>query len=216
VNAGRGVGGACSAPRLDVPTLASFEPPPAGQLDAFQVTLRNRCAETVWPAWESATGLDYTRIDTQVWLPLAPGSDHTVMAYSTARLFGFWGRTGCSFDAGGGGACQTGDCSGFRCGAGYGFPWDATVFQLQWGFVGGYNVGMSVEGATCGTHECVADLATCSPASTTLDACGTPIACSDICDSAPECCSSKDSGCSEVHATGDTRTFGDLVITFCP
>lgn len=214
---GQGVGGACSPTRSEVPDLASFEPPPTPQYDAFQVTFQNRCAQTVWPAWGSTTGLDYTRIEPEVWLPLEPGSDRTVMAYSNVREFGFWGRTGCSFDQEGAGACQTGDCVGFVCGFGFRFPWDATVFHLQWGFFDeGYNVALRVEGATCGTHECVADVATCPQASTTADPCGTPIACDDICsDSTMECCERPSSGCSE-GLVSDTRDFQDLVFTFCP
>jgi hypothetical protein len=180
------------------------------------VTFRNRCAQELWPAWASTTGLDYTVIDPQVWLPIVPGNEHAVTAYSDVRELGFWGRTGCNFDPAGSGTCQTGDCGGFACTAGYRFPANATVFVLHRGFTDGYNVAMRVEGATCATHECVADVSACPQTATTVNACGAAVACDDICSDSPtQCCSRPDSGC-EGQALGNAPDFADLVITFCP
>jgi hypothetical protein len=179
------------------------------------VTFHNGCAQTVWPAWGPAGGLDNTVIDSELWLPLSPTSDRTVTAYSTVRDIGFWGRTGCSFDQAGNGTCETGDCRGFICTLEVNvFPENATVFALEQGFLDGYNMGLRVEGATCGNHECVADLRTCGDASVVKNACGATIACSDLCDGSGPCCSQAGSGCSP--SASNPLDYGDLVVTFCP
>ena len=136
----------------EVPDAGAFQAPLAGSLGTYEVTLHNRCAQTVWPAWASMGGLDNTVVDTQLWLPMSPASDRAITVYGGLRDIEFWGRTGCSFDQAGSGACQTGDCGGFACNKD---PLSTTVFVLKQGFVGGYNLGLRVEGPTCGEHECV-------------------------------------------------------------
>jgi hypothetical protein len=156
-------------------------------------------------------------IDTQLWLPLQPASERAVTVYGGVRFIGFWGRTGCSFDQEGRGACQTGDCGGFVCPPSVNaFPKSATTFVLQRGFLEGYNVSLRVEGAACGAHECVADLGTCSPLSAVRDSCGTAIACEDTCDGdGADCCSGTPSPCDQQQFD-DTPASDDLVVTFCP
>ena len=208
----RGTGGECPKPASETPDTPPFEPPP---LPPFELTFRNRCSQIVWPAWRSAGGLDNTVVDPQIWLPLVTGSNRTVTAYGVVRDIAFWGRTGCSFDRQGNGACETGDCGGFICPTIGSFALgSATVFAVLSGFQDTYNVGLRVEGSTCGDHECVTHLRRCDDALSVRDACGNTIGCGYLCDStAPSCCSSRAGGCSTP--VGDTDSDG-LVITFCP
>ena len=208
----------CPEPASSVPDLAPFVPPPLNALGSFQVTFQNRCVVTVWPAWGTSSGLDNTVVDTQIWFPMLPGTDRTVTVYGGLRDIGLWGRTACSFDQEGLGACQTGDCGGFKCPTRVGsFPASATVFDLMLGFFGGYNVGLQVDGMACGRHECVADLGTCGGASAVVDSCGGTVACRDACsEAAPECCRDARSACSEEQTDHDTEGTDDLVVTFCP
>ena len=209
--------GMCAEPDSAVPALAPFQVPPDPTRPDFQVTFHNQCAHKVWPAYGSAGGLDNSVIDTQLWLPLSPMSERSVAIYGGVRELGFWGRTRCSFDQAGGGACETGECGGFVCPITVNqFPRSATIFVLDQGFLGGYNVALRVAGATCGDHRCAVDARSCSDASVVKDSCGSTIACDDLCtDSTAPCCSRPGSGCS---ATGpsDGNSADDLDITFCP
>jgi hypothetical protein len=214
LSTGDGTGAACTAPAAVVPDLAPFEPPPIGALGAYHVTFRNRCAQTVWPAYGPSGGLDASVVDTQLWLPMSPGSDRTVTVYGGVREIGFWGRTGCSFDQDGKGTCETGECGGFICPFVLSnFPASTTIFDLEGGFQGGYNVGLQVEGASCGNHECSANLESCEQASVMNDACGRTIACADICAVATACCTRP--GC-DSGGVAHGGAADDLVVTFCP
>jgi len=214
---GPAAGGMCSEPEFAVPKLPPFQAPTSGARGKFQVTFQNRCAETLWPAWGSANGLDNSVIDPQLWLPLMPASDRAVTVYGGVRMIGFWGRTGCSFDQDGVGSCQTGDCGGFICPISVdAFPKSATIFVLQRGFLDGYNVSLLVEGTACGSHQCVADVNACSPGAAIADSCGKTIACADLCSgSASGCCSQTRSPC-DAGEFDDTPESDDLVLTFCP
>jgi Thaumatin family len=207
-------GGACAEPPSVVPDLAPFEPPPIGALGAFRVTFHNRCAQTVWPAYGSSGGLDESVIDTQLWLPMSPASDRIVTVYGGVREIGFWGRSGCSFDQEGNGTCETGECGSFVCPIVVnGFPESATIFDLPGGFHGGYNMGLRVEGVSCGNHECTANLDSCDDASVVKSACGRTIACSDICAASTACCTRP--GCNSSGLSHGDAT-DDIVVTFCP
>jgi hypothetical protein len=211
-----GASDACPDPVSEVPASTPFEPPIAPS-STFQLTLRNRCAKTVWPAWSPAGGLDNSVIDTAVWLPLSPTESRTVVVYGGLRDLGFWGRTSCSFDQNGVGACETGDCGAFACPSGVAFPKNATVFVLKQGFLGGYNVGLGVAGVSCGEHACFAEVSGCTAASAVKDACGATVACSDICNSStPECCNGSGSRCDEGEFDHEAPQSDDLVVTFCP
>jgi hypothetical protein len=204
----------CAEPPSAVPSVKPFEPPPLNALGSFQVTLHNQCVQTVWPAYGSTGGLDNSVLDTQLWFALAPGSDRTITVYGGVRELAFWGRTGCSFDQDGNGSCQTGDCGRFICPVNVGaLVTNATVFSLEGGFSEGYNVGLLVEGDSCGSHECSADLSTCEAASVVKNACGQVVACSDICGASTNCCPRP--GC---EATGVSRgdATDNIVLTFCP
>lgn len=215
---GQGTGGVCPDPVSAIPDTAPFVPPPIGVLGAFQVTFRNRCAKTVWPAWGSGGGLDNSVIDTQLWSPLVPSSDRSVVVYGGVRDIGFWARTGCSFEQSGSGVCETGECGGFACPIVVNsFPASATVFVLQQGFLDGYNVGLRVEGSACGNHECLGDVAHCSDGSAVEDSCGTIVACRDICGaSGSACCREQGSRCDPRQFDYDPAGSDALVITFCP
>lgn len=174
-------------PPSDTPPLPPFVPPQIGPLGAFHVDFHNRCAQTVWPAWGATGGLDNSVIDPQLWLPMAPQSDRTVIVYNGVGEIGFWGRTGCSFDQAGTGVCKTGECGGFLCPIRINqFPADATAFLIEQGFLGGYNVALAAKGAICGTHECLA----------------------------PGC--GLGSGCNFVRPPNNLPSYGDLDFTFCP
>jgi hypothetical protein len=148
---------------------------------------------------------------------MSPASDRTVTVYGGVREIGLWGRTACSFDQAGKGACDTGECGGFVCPIIVNqFPASATIFVLDRGFLGGYNVGLRVEGVACGSHQCVTDVRACPAASVVKNSCGSPIACKDICgDAAAQCCSRPGSGCSSTGPS-DGSAADDLVVTFCP
>ncbi|MEI9940517.1 MAG: thaumatin family protein [Pseudomonadota bacterium] len=213
MSAGAGSGGACEEPLSVVPDLPPFQAPPIDALGAYHVTLHNHCGQTVWPASAPSGGLENSVIDTQLWLPLLPANDRTITVYGGVREIGFWGRTGCSFDQAGNGTCETGECGGLLCPMAFGFPPSATAFDLEGGFQGRYNVGLRVEGGSCGDHECTANLDDCDDASVLENACGKTIACSDICSDSPTCCARPgcDSGGVSHGDSGD-----DLVVTFCP
>ncbi len=197
-----------------MPDVKPFEPPPLDALGSFQVTLHNRCTETVWPAYGSTGGLDNSVIDTQLWFPMAPTSDRSITVYGGVREIAFWGRTGCSFDLDGNGTCQTGDCGGFVCPVFVGrLGQNATTFALESGFGTAYNLSLRVEGGSCGTHECSADLSSCDDASVVKNACGRVIACSDLCDASTDCCSRP--GCEGTGVSSGDPT-DDVVVTFCP
>jgi len=201
-------GGTCAEPASLVPEIPPYTGAPLDDLPTFLVTFHNQCVQTVWPAWGATGGLENGVIDGRVWLPLPAGDDRTVTVHGGVRELGFWGRTACSFDATGDGTCLTGDCGGFICSTNtLQFPPNATVYSLESGFLGGYNLGMHIVGPTCGEHECVTDLRACT--SGVKDACGTTVACDDIC-ATSACCEER--GCSD----GDFRDGGDVEVTFCP
>lgn len=212
---GRGAAG-CAEPPSVVPDLPPFEPPPIGPFGTYQVTFQNHCAETVWPAWGSAGGLDNSVIATELWLPLSPASGRSVVVYGGVRELGFWGRTRCSFDQAGNGTCQTGDCGGFVCPVNVNvFPASASVFVLNSGFLSGYNLPLRVEGATCGSHEYASSASACSDSFVVTNDCGAPIGCTNICGcSNSTCCTHPGSGCGQ--SDGHNPGADDLVMTFCP
>jgi hypothetical protein len=180
-----------------------------GAYETFQVTLHNRCAETIWPAWTRTGGLDGSILDPSWWVPLSPGESHEVpVYYSGSREIGLWGRTRCSFDEQGQGACETGDCGGFVCpilvvGPA---PRDATMYDSQAGFHSTYNLPMRVTKPGCEARQCSFDLDACAGASRVVGACGVA-GCTDVCPSASGCCHTYSDGC---------LLAADVDLTFCP
>ncbi|XP_066356233.1 thaumatin-like protein [Miscanthus floridulus] len=69
---------------------------------AATFTIKNNCPYTVWPAATPVGG------GTQ----LNPGQTWTISVPAGTKSGRVWGRTGCSFNSGGRGHCQTGDCGG--------------------------------------------------------------------------------------------------------
>jgi hypothetical protein len=179
-----------------------------GPYTTFQLTLHNQCTETIWPAWKRTGGLDQTAPDPSLWAPLSPGESHTVTVYYIVDLeIELWGRTRCSFDAQGQGACETGDCGAFACPIDFGgTPRDATIYDFGHGFDTGYNVPMRVTTPGCDTKECSFDLAECPEASRVAGACGVA-GCSAMCPSTSACCHPYSNGCSSGS---------DVDLTFCP
>jgi len=94
------------------PASPSGSPAKSGAAgNARTFTLVNRLSQTVWAA---ATRDSKHPLSATGWV-LAPGASVAVRVPNqwSGR---FWGRTGCSFDAGGKGHCATGDCAGgFQC-----------------------------------------------------------------------------------------------------
>jgi hypothetical protein len=73
--------------------------------NAATFTVTNRCGFTVWPAAIPVGG----------GVQLNPGQSWRFYVPAGTSSGRVWGRTGCSFN-GGGGSCQTGDCAGaFSC-----------------------------------------------------------------------------------------------------
>ncbi|KAM0836467.1 hypothetical protein ACQ4PT_062312 [Festuca glaucescens] len=69
------------------------------------LTITNHCSYTVWPAV----------VPVGRGIELRPSANWTLDVPSGSDI---WGRTGCSFDKGGRGSCQTGDCGGLHCASG--------------------------------------------------------------------------------------------------
>ena len=168
------------------PVSASTPPSPASAATAGptapaaagsrQITLVNALGQTIWAA---------TNQNSRYPLPvtgwrLAPGQSVT---FSVPAAWGgrVWGRTGCAFDSGGGGHCQTGDCGGvFQCKNSGATP--ATLAELTLSSFDGldfYDVSM-VDGANLPmyintTHRTDADPV--SPTGCYRGACTTAVAC---------------------------------------
>jgi hypothetical protein len=197
----------CPEPASAVPDPGSLMLGP-DSYETAQLTLHNQCAETIWPAWTRTGGLDGSVFDPSLWAPLSPGESHDVTVhFSGSREIGLWGRTRCSFDEQGQGACETGDCGGFVCQLSVGAaPNDATLFDTQFGFHTHYNVPMRVTRPGCETRQCSFDLDACPDASRVVGACGIA-GCTDVCPSASECCHMYANGC---------LLGSDIELTFCP
>jgi Thaumatin family len=197
----------CPEPATAVPDAGSLMLG-QGPYTTFELTLRNQCAETIWPAWAHTGGLDQTVPDPSLWSPLSPGESRDVTIHYLVDLeIALWGRTRCRFDEQGQGACETGDCGGFVCQSALGdAPRDATTYDFGIGFATSYNLPMQVTTAGCEDQQCSFDLAACPDSSRVAGACGVA-ACSDVCPAASGCCHPTSNGCS---------THNDVDLTFCP
>ena len=197
----------CPEPASAVPDPGSLMLGPEGY-ETAQLTLHNQCAETIWPAWTRTGGFDATVLDPSLWAPLSPGESHDVpVYYNSSREIGFWGRTRCSFDEQGQGACETGDCGGFVCPIVVNqTPNDATTYRSMSGFGAQYNVPMRVTTPGCEAQQCSFNLDECSDASRVVGACGIA-GCREVCPSASACCHMYSNGC---------YFSGDINLTFCP
>lgn len=196
----------CPDPDSAVPYPGSLMLGP-GAYETLTVTLRNQCAQTIWPAWKRTGGLDASVPDPSLWAPILPEESREVTIYYLGPLeIALWGRTRCSFDEQGRGACETGDCGGFTCFHGE-TPGDATTYDFfKRAFLGAYNVPLRKRAPGCDALECRFDLDGCADASRVAGACGVA-ACTNVCPSASGCCDMF----ADVCLLG-----GEVDFTFCP
>jgi hypothetical protein len=121
---------------------SSSSPPSAARKKATgprQVTFVNAVDQTIWVASGEQTAKP--ALTTTGWVVKAGRQvTITVPDHWNGR---FWGRTGCSFDAGGHGRCRTGDCGKFQC-TGYGrIPATLAEFNLNsWQNMDFYDVSL--------------------------------------------------------------------------
>ena len=125
--------------RPSVSPSASVAAPKKKVTGPRQVTFVNAVSQTIWVA--SGEQTPKPALGTTGWV-LKPGQQITITVpdHWNGR---FWGRTGCSFDAGGHGSCQTGDCGKFQC-TGYGkIPASLAEFNLNsWQNLDFYDVSL--------------------------------------------------------------------------
>ncbi|KAG7028202.1 hypothetical protein SDJN02_09382 [Cucurbita argyrosperma subsp. argyrosperma] len=189
-------------------------------------TFVNKCDFTVWPGILSGAGS--LKFDT-TGFELRKGGTRTFQA-PTAWSGRFWGRTGCSFDGAGRGACITGDCGSgeIECnGNGAAPPATLVEFTLGSGsatspdfydtsLVDGYNLPIIVEGTggtgACGSTGCVTDLNRQCPAELKVANGG---ACSSACEKfgTPEYCCS---GAYGSPATCKPTKYSTIFKSACP
>jgi len=167
----------CSSPRLLIVVLVLARWCSTA-MASCSFTISNYCSQPIWPA--TLAGAGTPQLPT-TGFRLDPGQTAQVPAPAgwSGRL---WARTGCAFDAGGKGACQTGDCGGRMECAGTGATPPATLFEVTLGkgagdldyydvsLVDGYNLPVVAvprprQGAAaggCNATGCMADLNRCT------------------------------------------------------
>jgi hypothetical protein len=190
---------------------AEGELPPVAPMGAMDdrrdFVFINRCSQPVWVGFDSKQAKPEGggfRLDA--------GQTRTVVIPGGEWQGRFWGRTGCSFDAGGAGTCETGSCEGgLRCTAAtravtlgeiY-LPADKTkVGFYDISLVDGFNLPMAIAPLPgshgqnfdiwdCGTASCMADvIATCPADQRRTNAAGKTVACISACERtmAPQFC----------------------------
>ncbi|EOX97716.1 hypothetical protein QUC31_015557 [Theobroma cacao] len=186
-------------------------------------TFVNRCAYTVWPGILANAGsprLDSTGFE------LPKDSSRSFQA-PTGWSGRFWGRTGCTFDGSGSGACLTGDCGAgqMECnGLGAAPPVTLAEFTLGTGgqdfydvsLVDGYNLPMIVEGSggsgLCASTGCTTDLNRQCPSELRV---GDGDACKSACEAfgSPEYCCS---GAYSTPATCKPSVYSEMFKAACP
>ncbi|MQL70251.1 hypothetical protein Taro_002577 [Colocasia esculenta] len=132
-------------------------------------TISNDCPHTIWPATLAGAGTPQLAT---TGFQLDSGQSARIAATPgwSGRI---WARTGCMFDEGGAGGCQTGDCGGRLECAGVGALPPATLFEItmgkgtDWDFydvslVDGYNLPVyaapRVAASQCNATGCISDL----------------------------------------------------------
>ncbi|RCV31888.1 hypothetical protein SETIT_6G214000v2 [Setaria italica] len=169
-------------------------------------TVSNYCSQPIWPG--TLAGAGTPQLPT-TGFRLDPGQTVQVPAPTgwSGRL---WARTGCAFDAGGNGTCQTGDCGGRLECAGTGATPPVTLFEVTLGkaagdldyydvsLVDGYNLPVVAvprprQGAGgCNATGCTADLNRSCPRELQVDRGGGTVACRSACEAFGQdqyCCS---------------------------
>ncbi|XP_059066501.1 pathogenesis-related thaumatin-like protein 3.8 [Cryptomeria japonica] len=126
------------------------------ELGAVKFDLKNQCGYTVWPAGLPGGGQQLDQ--NMTWMVAVPAG---------TQAGRFWARTGCSFDASGGGTCKTGDCGGqLNCTVSGAVP--ATLAEYTQSdqdyynvsLVDGFNVPLSINptNSNCTAPACKADV----------------------------------------------------------
>jgi hypothetical protein len=209
--------------------------PPVGKRDGIrQFVFINKCAQTVW------VGAYGAPVPEGGGFRLDAGQSHTMVIPGGKWTGRFWGRTGCGFDAGGAGSCETGDCGAkLMCGGATGKT-PATLAEFTMGdggvnpdfydlsLVDGYNLPMGIaplEGTytkspgaayDCLIPSCTHDLnATCPAELRQTNAAGQVVACLSACErfkSDEFCCA----GAHDQPATCPPFSFSKTFKEACP
>jgi hypothetical protein len=209
--------------------------PPVGKRDGIrQFVFINKCAQTVW------VGAYGAPVPEGGGFRLDAGQSHTMVIPGGKWTGRVWGRTGCGFDAGGAGSCETGDCGAkLMCGGATGKT-PATLAEFTMGdggvnpdfydlsLVDGYNLPMGIaplEGTytkspgaayDCLIPSCTHDLnATCPAELRQTNAAGQVVACLSACErfkSDEFCCA----GAHNQPATCPPFSFSKTFKEACP
>jgi hypothetical protein len=97
----------CSAPRFWILLVLALTHWCSISMASCTFTISNYCSQPVWPGTLAGAGTPQLSTGFR----LDPGRSVQVAA-PTGWSGRMWARTGCVFDAGGNGKCQTGDCGG--------------------------------------------------------------------------------------------------------
>ncbi|PUZ52279.1 hypothetical protein GQ55_6G257600 [Panicum hallii var. hallii] len=219
----------CSSPRLLIFVLALAHWCSIA-MASCSFTISNYCSQPIWPGTLAGAGTPQLpttgfRLDPgqTVQVPAPPGW--------SGRL---WARTGCAFDTGGKGACQTGDCGGRMECAGTGATPPATLFEVTLGkgagdldyydvsLVDGYNLPVVAvprarqgAGGGCNATGCMADLNRSCPKELQVDRGGGTVACRSACEAFGQdqyCCS----GAYATPTTCRPTAYSSVFKSACP
>ncbi|CAO2162714.1 unnamed protein product [Urochloa humidicola] len=195
-------------------------------------TISNYCSEPIWPG--TLAGAGTPQLPT-TGFRLDPGQTVRVPVVPTGWSGRLWARTGCAFDAGGNGACQTGDCGGRMECAGAGATPPATLFEVTLGkaagdldyydvsLVDGYNLpvvavprqGAAAGAGGCNVTGCTADLNRSCPRELQVEHGGGTVACRSACEAFGQdqyCCS----GAYATPATCRPTAYSSAFKSACP
>lgn len=160
---------------------------------------RNNCNQTIWVGALNNPG---RTLPVQGGWALAPAQQYTIDVSDT-WAGRFWGRTGCTFDSNGNGACVSGDCGSKLACAGAGGAPPATLMEFTLSgasgldfydvsLVDGYNLPVKIaafgtaqsgDPLSCGTISCVQDLNKICPLELQQhDANGNVVGCMSACE----------------------------------
>ncbi|KAL6661823.1 hypothetical protein ACP70R_001207 [Stipagrostis hirtigluma subsp. patula] len=195
-------------------------------------TISNYCSQPIWPG--TLAGAGTPQLST-TGFRLDPGQTVQVPA-PTGWSGRIWARTGCVFDAGGKGTCQTADCGGRMECAGTGATPPATLFEVTLGkgaadqdyydvsLVDGYNLPVVAvprprqsggAGGGCNATGCMADLNRSCPGELQVDSGGSTVACRSACEAFGQdryCCS----GAYATPATCRPTAYSAIFKSACP
>ncbi|KAJ7556667.1 hypothetical protein O6H91_05G092900 [Diphasiastrum complanatum] len=159
----------------------------AGAQKAFNIV--NNCGQTVWPGTQPNSG---KAVLSNGGFALPAGQSYMISAPSdwAGR---FWGRTGCSFDSSGQGACVTGDCGNVLACNGAGGNAPVTLAEITLGskdfydisVVDGFNLPLSIApiggSGDCKAADCGANVNNVCPSELQVINNGQVVACNSAC-----------------------------------